>query len=128
MSLPRVAVAGAGAFGRNHLRVIHSSERAALAGIFDIDPDRAAAAAQPYGCPVFESLEDLARASDAAVVATPTVTHSELGCRLMELGLDLLVEKPIAHLPGPARILVETAKRTGRVLQVGHLERFNPAV
>jgi predicted dehydrogenase len=99
-----------------------------LAGVFDIDSARAAAAAQPYGCPVFETLEDLAGASDAAVVATPTITHSDLGCRLMELGLDVLVEKPMAHLPGPARILVETAKRTGRVLQVGHLERFNPAV
>jgi predicted dehydrogenase len=128
MSRPRIAVAGAGAFGRNHLRVIHSSEHAALAGVFDIDSSRAAAAAQPYQSPVFESLEDLARASDAAVVATPTVTHSEVGCRLMELGLDVLVEKPLAHLPAPARVLVETAKRTGRVLQVGHLERFNPAV
>jgi predicted dehydrogenase len=128
MSRPRIAVAGAGAFGRNHLRIIHSSERATLAGIFDIDSARAAAAAQPYQCPVFETIEDLARASDAAVVATPTVTHSEVGCRLMELGLDVLVEKPLAHLPEPARVLVETAKRTGRVLQVGHLERFNPAV
>ncbi len=128
MSRPRIAVAGSGAFGRNHLRIIHSSEHAALAGVFDIDTARAAAAAEPYGCPVFESIEDLARASDAAVVATPTVTHSEIGCRLMELGLDVLVEKPLAHLPEPARLLVETAKRTGRVLQVGHLERFNPAV
>ncbi len=128
MSRPRIAVAGAGAFGRNHLRIIHSSERATLAGIFDIDSARAAAAAQPYQCPVFETIEDLARASDAAVVATPTVTHSEIGCGLMELGLDVLVEKPMAHLPEPARVLVETAKRTGRVLQVGHLERFNPAV
>jgi predicted dehydrogenase len=128
MSRPRIAVAGAGAFGRNHLRVIHSSEHAALAGVFDIDSSRAAAAAQPYQCPVFETIEDLARASDAAVVATPTVAHSEVGCRLMELGLDVLVEKPLAHLPEPARVLVETAKRTGRVLQVGHLERFNPAV
>src|ERR1700677_2145489 len=104
MSLPRIAVVGAGAFGCNHLRVIHSSEKVALAGVFDIDSARAAAAAQPYECPVFETLEDLARAADAAIVATPTVTHSEVGCRLMELGLDVLVEKPIAHLPGPPRI------------------------
>lgn len=103
MSRPRIAVAGAGAFGCNHLRVIHSSERAALAGVFDIDSGRAAAAAQPYQCPVFATIEDLARAADAVVVATPTVTHSDLGCRLLELGLDVLVEKPMAHLPGPAR-------------------------
>ncbi|HEY1755169.1 MAG TPA: Gfo/Idh/MocA family oxidoreductase [Bryobacteraceae bacterium] len=128
MSLPRVAVAGAGSFGCNHLRIIHSTQYATLAGVFDIDSARAAAAAQPYGCPVFDTIEDLARAADAVVIATPTVTHSDLGCRLLELGLDVLVEKPIAHLPGPARMLVETAKRTGRVLQVGHLERFNPVV
>lgn len=128
MSNPRIAVAGVGAFGRNHLRIVHSSEHATLAGVFDIDPARAAAAAQPYECPIFETLEDLSRASDAAIVATPTVSHSEVGCRLMELGLDVLVEKPIAHLPEPARVLVETARRTGRILQVGHLERYNPAV
>lgn len=125
---PRVAVVGAGVFGCNHLRVIHSSQNASLSGVFDVDPGRAAEAARSSGCPVFSSLEQLARASDAAVVATPTVTHSESGCRLMELGLDVLVEKPIAHTPAAARNLVETARRTGRVLQVGHLERFNPAV
>jgi predicted dehydrogenase len=126
---PRIAVVGAGVFGRNHLRVIHSSSKATLSGVFDLDPARAAEAAQPYGhCPVFGSLEALAGASDAAVVATPTVTHSEVGCRLMQLGLDVLVEKPIAHEPGAARRLVETARSTGRVLQVGHLERFNPVV
>jgi predicted dehydrogenase len=128
MPAPRVALVGAGAFGRNHLRVIHASPNAALAGVFDLDPARAAVAAQPYGCPVFDSLEALARASDAAVVATPTVTHSEIGCRLMHLGLDVLVEKPVAHSPAAARTLVETSRSTGRVLQVGHLERFNPAV
>ena len=128
MPAPRVALVGAGAFGRNHLRVIHSSPHAALAGVFDLDPARAQAAVQPYGCPVFDSLEALAKASDAAVVATPTITHSGIGCRLMQLGLDVLVEKPIAHTPAAARELVETARSTGRVLQVGHLERFNPAV
>jgi predicted dehydrogenase len=125
---PRIGLVGAGVFGRNHLRVIHSSPNAALAGVFDLDPARAAEAAKPYGCPVFDSLEALARASGAAVVATPTLTHSGIGCRLMELGLDVLIEKPIAHTPAAARILVETARATGRVLQVGHLERFNPAV
>jgi predicted dehydrogenase len=128
MSGPRVAVVGAGAFGRNHLRVIHQSANATLAGVFDLDPARAAAAAEPYSCPVFESLEQLASAAGAAVVATPTMTHAEIGCRLMEAGLDVLVEKPMAESPAAARRLLETSERTGRVLQVGHLERFNPAV
>jgi predicted dehydrogenase len=125
---PRVAVAGAGAFGKNHLRVIHQSEHAELAGVFDLDPQRAAQVAEPHGCRVFESLDELAQNADAAVVATPTVTHSEVGCQLIEAGLDVMVEKPIAHTPEAGRALVEAAERNGRILQVGHLERFNPAV
>jgi predicted dehydrogenase len=121
-------VIGAGAFGRNHLRVTHQSHKATLAGVFDIDPKRASEAAAPYGCPVFGTVEELAAAAQAAVVATPTVTHAELGCKLMELGLDVLVEKPIAQDPAAARRLVDTAARLGRILQAGHLERFNPAV
>ena len=124
MSKPRVAVIGAGAFGRNHVRVIRENEQAELAGVLDLDPQRAAA----FDCPVFASLEDLAGRADAAVVATPTVTHADIGCRLIELGLDVLVEKPIADNPAAARKLVQSAARHERILQVGHLERFNPAI
>ncbi len=125
---PRIAVAGAGAFGRNHLRVIHHSEHASLSGVLDVDQARATEAANPYGCRNFESSEELAESADAAVVATPTLTHSPIGCRLMELGLDVLVEKPMAQDVPSAQALLETARKTGRILQVGHLERFNPAV
>ena len=125
---PRIAVVGAGAFGRNHLRVIHQSERAELAGVFDLDRQRATQAAEPYGCAVFASLEEVGRSASAVVVATPTMTHSEAGCALIEMGLDVMVEKPIAHTPAAARELVGAALRRGRILQVGHLERFNPAV
>jgi len=125
---PRVAVAGAGAFGKNHLRVIHQSEHAELAGVYDLDPARAAAVAEPHGCRVFRSLDELAQNAEAAVIASPTVTHSEVGCKLMEAGLDVMVEKPIAHSLEAARSLVDTAARQKRILQVGHLERFNPAV
>jgi predicted dehydrogenase len=125
---PLVAVAGAGAFGKNHLRVIHQSEHAELAGVYDLDPARAAAVAEPHGCRVFQNLDELAQNADAAVIASPTVTHSEVGCKLMEAGLDVMVEKPIAHSLEAARSLVDTAARQKRILQVGHLERFNPAV
>ena len=94
----------------------------------DLDPARAAEAANPYKCTVFHSLEDLAKQSDAAIIATPTITHADLGCRLMELGLDILVEKPIADTLSGAKALVDTSERGGRILQVGHLERFNPAI
>ncbi len=124
----RIAVVGAGAFGRNHLRVVRDSERAELAGVVDIDADKARAAAAEFGCPVLETLEEAADAADAAIVAVPTVAHCEVACRLIDEGLDVLVEKPIAASPGEARALVEKAADRGRVLQCGHLERFNPAV
>jgi predicted dehydrogenase len=125
---PRIALIGAGAFGKNHLRVIHQSEKAELAGVYDLIPGRATEAASPYSARVFASINEVAEHADAAVIATPTVTHSEIGCALMEKGLDVLVEKPIAHTLEAARTLVDTAGRHGRILQVGHLERFNPAV
>jgi predicted dehydrogenase len=121
-------VVGAGSFGRNHLRVIHQSEHAELAGVLDSNPERAAEAASADACSILTSLEELAGKADAAVVATPTRTHAEIGRRLMELGVDVLIEKPIARTVEEARMLVETAEGTGRILQVGHLERFNPAV
>jgi predicted dehydrogenase len=121
-------VIGAGTFGKNHLRVIHQSEHAVLSGALDLDPQRAQQAAALHGCPVFASIEELVAQSDAAVVVTPTVTHADIGCRLMEAGLDVLVEKPIASDLASARALLDAAGRYGRILQVGHLERFNPAV
>jgi predicted dehydrogenase len=128
MAKPRIAVAGAGSFGRNHLRVIHESQHVELAGVLDLDAGRAAQAAATYACPAFQTLEELAEHADAAVVATPTLTHAAIGVKLIELGLDVLVEKPIAHDVASARTLVETAVRCGKILQIGHLERFNPAV
>jgi predicted dehydrogenase len=110
------------------LRVIHQSEHAELAGVYDLDPARAAEVAEPHGCRVFASLDELAQNADAAVIASPTVTHSEVGRKLMEAGLDVMVEKPIAHTLEAARALVETATRHNRILQIGHLERFNPAI
>jgi predicted dehydrogenase len=125
----RVAVVGAGSFGRNHLRVLHQNENARLVAVVDIDSKRAGEAASQYECAAVTAVDQLAGMEvDAAVVATPTVTHADVGCSLMEAGIDILVEKPIAHDLASARRLIEAAARYGRVLQVGHLERFNPAV
>jgi predicted dehydrogenase len=121
-------VVGAGAFGRNHLRVIRQSPHAHLAGVFDIAPEPAEKAAADFSCLRFLSLEELTKEATSAVIASPTGSHAEIGCRLMEAGLDVLVEKPIAADAGAARKLIETAERRGRILQVGHLERFNPAI
>jgi predicted dehydrogenase len=110
------------------MRAVCQSERAALTAVFDKDPARAAAAAAQYGCQAPPDLASLAAAVEAAIVAVPTLAHAETGCALMEAGVDVLVEKPIAPDLEQARRLLETADRCGRILQVGHLERFNPAV
>jgi len=124
----RVAVIGAGQFGANHARVLHELPDAELAGVYDADAARAQEVAAKYGCRAFASLEEAASGSQAAVVAVPTVSHAEVGCALLERGLDVLVEKPIAATAAEADRLVETAARHGRILQAGHLERYNPAV
>ena len=124
----RVAVVGTGEFGRNHARVYRELEGAELVGIFDLNPERAAAVASEFQTQVLESPEELHGRVDAASVTVPTVGHAEVGCRLMEMGLDVLVEKPMAVTLGEADALLHSAKKNGRILQVGHVERFNPAV
>jgi len=124
----RVAVIGAGVFGRHHLRVLSQSLNATLVGVVDADPERAAVAAAEHNCLTFATLGELQGNVDAAVVAVPTSQHAEVGCELLESGIDVLVEKPIAADLASARRLVDTAAEHERILQVGHLERFNPAV
>lgn len=128
MSNIRVAVIGAGVFGRHHLRVLSQCLGVELAGVVDIDLEKAAAVAAEYSCRSYPSLEALDGQADAAIVAAPTSEHATIGCALLERGIDVLVEKPIARDLASARLLVEIAARHGRILQVGHLERFNPAV
>ena len=128
MTKIRVAVIGAGVFGRHHLRILSQSAGVELAGVVDMDAARAEAAASEYGCSAYSSIDPLIGKIDAAVVAAPTSKHAEIGCALLENGIDVLVEKPIASDLPSARRLVETAARLDRILQVGHLERFNPAV
>ncbi|HET8921579.1 MAG TPA: Gfo/Idh/MocA family oxidoreductase [Candidatus Acidoferrum sp.] len=124
----RVAVAGAGEFGRHHARVYREIHGAVLAGVYDQNPERAAAVAAEFHTETFASLDALRREVDAVSVAVPTVAHAEVGCRLMEMGLDVLVEKPMAVSLAEADALLGAAKKNNRILQVGHVERFNPAV
>lgn len=128
MNPVRIAVAGAGAFGRNHIRVLKDLPGAVFTGVYDLDPARAAAAAAEFGVPVHDSLDALIASSEAAVVAVPTVAHAEVGCALLAAGLDVLIEKPIAPDFSSAQLLIDAAARHNRILQVGHLERFNPAI
>jgi predicted dehydrogenase len=128
----RVAVVGVGAFGRNHARVYHELAKQdpalELAAIVDADLARAHEVARPFGVPVFESIGDLKGKVDAATVAVPTVHHLDVAGQLMKDGIDVLIEKPIAPSLPDADEIIKLARSHGRIAQVGHLERFNPAV
>jgi predicted dehydrogenase len=124
----RLAVIGAGQFGKNHCRVVHESERAQLCAVVDTDAARAAESAALYGAEPLADARALAGKVDAAIVAVPTTEHEAVALALIEAGIDVLVEKPIAADLEAADAIVAAAARHGRILQVGHLERFNPAV
>jgi predicted dehydrogenase len=124
----RVAAVGAGEFGRNHVRVWREIEGAELVGIVDIDADRAGRVAAEFGTRVLSGLNALAAERVEAVsLAVPTKEHARIGCRLLESDFDVLVEKPMAASLAEADELIAAARRRGRILQVGHVERFNPA-
>jgi predicted dehydrogenase len=131
----RVAVVGAGAFGRNHLRVYRELQNAGhdvqLVAVVDQDAAVAAEAAAKFGVPGFDSVAACLSAVgslDAASVCVPTVHHATAAEPLLASGVDLLIEKPLAASLADADRILELARRHGRVVQTGHLERFNPAV
>lgn len=130
-----VAVIGAGAFGRNHLRVYRELEMAGeplrLAAVVDSHPETMQRVAAQYDIPGFASVPELLDAGlslDAASVCVPTVHHAAAASALLSAGLDVLIEKPLAASLVEADGLLALAARHGRILQTGHLERFNPAV
>ncbi len=138
-SLVNVAVAGAGAFGRNHLRVYRDLQQRGrpvrLAAIVEPEPSRIAALAEEWGVPIYASvgacLEARSRGDiqlDAASICVPTSAHHAVAAPLLIAGVDLLIEKPIAADIVQAADLLALAQTHNRILAVGHLERFNPAV
>jgi predicted dehydrogenase len=129
----QVAVVGAGAFGRNHLRVYRALAADGVRLAACVDPSEAArsAIAAEYGIPVFATVEELIADGlpiTAASVCTPTVSHAAAATVLMAAGIDVLIEKPIAGTLAEADSILAAAKQHNRIVQVGHLERFNPAV
>jgi len=115
----RVGLIGAGRFGQNHRRVLAAHPEVALAGVADTNP-----AVEPTTA----DYRTLIGHIDAAVVATTSSTHAEIAAVLLESGIDVLVEKPITEDLAAGRRLIALAERHQRILAVGHLERFNPAV
>ena len=124
----RVGVIGCGAFGRNHARIYHQLPEAELVGVYDLDPQVTAAVAQEFGARAYPSASALAAAVQAVSVAVPTAAHRATVVPLLEAGIDVLVEKPIAACLDDAEAMIAAAAGRQRILQVGHLERFNPAV
>jgi len=125
----RVAVLGVGSLGRQHARIygeMHRQGAVELVGVYDTDDALAKAIAAKHGTVALDSVEDAAGAADALSIVTPTVTHHALAKPLLEQGKHLLVEKPMTDDTDRAAELVRLAKRHDCVLQVGHIERFNP--
>lgn len=123
----KVGVVGTGALGSHHARVFAGIPEAKLVSVFDLDAGKARSVGEPYGARAAASLDELIEAVDAAVVAVPTVAHAEVATRLVLAGRHVLVEKPITSTLADAEALVALAAARGVVLQVGHVERFNPA-
>jgi predicted dehydrogenase len=128
----RVAVVGCGAFGRNHARVYRQLQEEnvnlELVVVIDKDSQKAESVAREFGTKCCSSLENLKVKIDAASIAVPTVDHLRVARQLMDSAVDVLIEKPLAASLAEADELISVARRTGRIAQVGHLERFNPAV
>jgi predicted dehydrogenase len=122
-----VAVVGAGNMGANHIRVYDELPDAELVGVVEPDPDQAREIADQYRVPVVDRVADLEGAR-AVTVAVPNRLHREVAETCINEGMDVLVEKPLATTIEEAEAIVEVAAEAGAVLQVGHIERFNPAV
>ncbi len=120
----KVAVVGAGVMGKNHARVLSTLN--SLAGVVDADFELAERVASKYGVKASRDLSSLD--FDAAVIATPTVTHYELAKKVISMGKHVLVEKPFTHDLAKAQEIIDLAKDMGVTLAVGHIERFNPIV
>src|SRR5213082_401225 len=124
----RVGVVGVGHIGGNHARIYAELPQAEFIAIFDIDPVRAAEIAAKYKAKAARSLEEFAGMVDAASVATPTSAHFSVARDLLMRGKHLLIEKPITENTADARELAQLAAEKRLVLQVGHVERFNPVL
>lgn len=114
--------------GRNHARIYSLLEGVELTAVYDADRARAEAVVAEFGGRAVGTLEELASSCDLASVAVPTVAHREVGCFLLEKGVHVLIEKPIAATVADAQALVDTSRRCEKLLAVGHVERFNPVL
>lgn len=124
----RTGVIGVGHLGQHHARLYAGLAGSTLAGVMDVNPERARSVAERCGARAFLDQEQLLKEVDAVSVAVPTSAHYAVVKACLEAGRHVLVEKPIAVTPAEARDLVDLARKRGCLLQVGHIERFNPVM
>ncbi len=124
----KVGVFGVGSLGQHHARIYSELAGAELVGLYDVNPQRADEVAKRCGTRAFGSPDELACAIEAASVAVPTDRHFETGMFLLRRGIHVMMEKPIASTTAEAEALVSEARRRNAILQVGHVERFNPVM
>jgi predicted dehydrogenase len=123
-----VGVFGVGSLGQWHARIYSELENANLVGVYDVDEERAKEIAEKYGTRPFSDIDEMASLIDAASVAVPTDKHADIFERLLKHRLHLMMEKPIASTTSEAETMVNTARDNNLILQVGHVERFNPVM
>ena len=124
----KIAVVGVGYLGRFHCEKLSRMPQAQLVGVVEVDPDRARAAASEFGVKAFGDHREVLELVDAVTVVTPTLNHFAVAADFLAAGKDVFCEKPITTTLEEADKLISLAKGGGRILQVGHLERYNPAV
>jgi predicted dehydrogenase len=124
----KTGVVGTGYLGRLHARVLTEMDEVDVIGFVEPDDEKAAEVEENLGLRRFRSPAELAPHVECAVVATPTILHAEVASTLLEAGCDVMIEKPITSEPDAARRLIELAASQGRIIQTGHVERYNPAI
>jgi predicted dehydrogenase len=132
MAKIRIGVIGVGHLGKHHARIYGemagSAEDVELSAVVDVLPSRAAEIAKPYGAEALTDYRELFGKVDAVSLAAPTSDHGRIGLELLENGIDVLVEKPMTSTVEESRLLIDAAAGNRRILQAGHVERFNPVV
>lgn len=124
----KVGVLGCGNMGRNHLRVLSAMPEVKLVGVFDPNGELANQQAGAYGIEAFASADELYAACEAVHIVAPSSLHRECAIAAAKAGCHVLVEKPIALNQEDAQAIIDACREEGRVLAVGHVERFNPAI
>ncbi len=124
----KTGVIGTGHLGSLHVKMLKNIDQAELAGVYDASPEKAGACASEYGVKVFETIESLTKECEAVSIAVTTTAHYEVAMQCLEAGLDVFIEKPVTATIEEAEKLVAFARSKGKIIQVGHIERFNPAI